>query len=343
MFTKLEKTSDKLSLAIWIILFLLSIATYLTYSILQDAGNYSKIVNYSGKIRGNVQRETKLFIAKRYKDVREVDKEIHLAFNYLNGAVKDLKIPFLDNDKNFEPTAVYTCYANLKRLMINNASRDRLINQSEVCWRVSDEQTLFYQKISQRNMRILEGLFYVDALLMAILIGIMFRINLDEIKGDLEIAARYDALTGVFNRQTFVKKFERLLKNEKKLPLSLILFDLDHFKKINDTYGHNMGDKVLKQTAAVVKKALKDRGIVARWGGEEFIVLLPQADKNKAFEIAQELRRLISKLNVDGISISASFGVTTVEKNERLENAVNRADEALYMAKEKGRNRVEVI
>ena len=126
----------------------------------------------------------------------------------------------------------------------------------------------------------------------------------------------------------------------------MIIFDLDHFKQINDTFGHNVGDKVLKEVARIVRKNLRNTDIFARWGGEEFIILLPNTDLKGAKSVAEKLRRAIERLYIPelkGRKITASFGVTQVYNDELLAEAIHRADTALYKAKNEGRNQVKVF
>ena len=124
--------------------------------------------------------------------------------------------------------------------------------------------------------------------------------------------------------------------------MSIILLDIDFFKKVNDTYGHNAGDKVLIQISQVLLKALRNIDVVCRWGGEEFIVLLPTASLSNATILAQKLRKHIERMEIEVVgSISASFGVSQVREGEDMKEAIDRADKALYLAKDSGRNCVK--
>lgn len=155
--------------------------------------------------------------------------------------------------------------------------------------------------------------------------------------------AAKDALTGLFNRHKFSELLASELASMKLLgnSMGLIMFDIDHFKAINDEHGHNCGDQVLVEVAAAVTGALRQTDVVCRWGGEEFVVLLSAANGVQTETIAEQLRQSISntvKLNEQ--SVTASFGVTEVHQDDTLETMVGRADGALYQAKRQGRNRV---
>ena len=124
--------------------------------------------------------------------------------------------------------------------------------------------------------------------------------------------------------------------------MSLILLDIDFFKNVNDNFGHNIGDQVLIKVAHSLLKILRNIDIVCRWGGEEFIALLPTANLETAAMLAEKLRVNMSDLDIEFVgNISASFGVSQVKEGDMMEDAVNRADKALYLAKDSGRNCVK--
>ena len=124
--------------------------------------------------------------------------------------------------------------------------------------------------------------------------------------------------------------------------MSLILLDIDLFKKVNDNFGHNIGDQVLIKVAHSLLKTLRNIDIVCRWGGEEFIVLLPTAALEIATVLAEKLRKNISEVEIELVGhVYASFGVSQVKEGDTMEEAVDRADKALYLAKNSGRNCVK--
>jgi len=154
-----------------------------------------------------------------------------------------------------------------------------------------------------------------------------------------------DTLTGLYNRFKLEEAFEYEQKqsNRYKTDLSIIMIDLDDFKSVNDTYGHNIGDIFLKEIAEILKTSFRDVDTVGRWGGEEFLILLPKTTLEDSKKIAEEVRKKIELYKFAEIgNKTASFGVATHSNNESLSSLLNRADKALYMAKENGKNRVEV-
>lgn len=168
---------------------------------------------------------------------------------------------------------------------------------------------------------------------------------------ELEKLATTDPLTGAKNRRSFRDTFEKEMNRSKryKYSLTLLIMDIDHFKKINDRFGHNTGDKVLKLLVAKCHSVLRDSDIFGRWGGEEFIVALPETDLPQASSAAERLRGELAKSELvtnDGtnINFTVSIGFTVIEKyNIALDEIIKKADKALYMAKQQGRNRAVVL
>lgn len=122
------------------------------------------------------------------------------------------------------------------------------------------------------------------------------------------------------------------------------MYDLDHFKRVNDSFGHDAGDYVLRAVTDLVKKNIRTSDVEARWGGEEFMVLMPHSDMQHARNAAEKLRLAIAQYRFDKVgSLTASFGVAALEPRDDLNSLLKRVDDALYLAKERGRNRVETL
>jgi diguanylate cyclase (GGDEF)-like protein len=173
--------------------------------------------------------------------------------------------------------------------------------------------------------------------------------ELQEKQRELERLTRLDGLTGLFNRNTFVELSRRELERAQRQGSStaILILDLDHFKRINDTWGHPAGDAVLRHVASVAVGAVRSTDLVGRLGGEEFIVLLPCTSTEAARKLAEKLRAKLQASPVmwqaDSLQVTASIGLaatTAIEKRD-FEALYNAADKALYLAKTRGRNRVE--
>ncbi len=171
----------------------------------------------------------------------------------------------------------------------------------------------------------------------------------DEIKRknkELEILATQDALTGCLNRRAFFEAFETIWGESKTLgtPLACLMFDIDHFKAVNDTYGHHTGDDVLRHVSKVLRELYADSGLICRYGGEEFCVVLPQTDLADAIVAAEETRQAINEIRLldpANLRLSASIGVSELRfEAETTQDLINQADACLYVAKREGRNRV---
>ncbi|WP_354672491.1 GGDEF domain-containing protein [Vibrio metschnikovii] len=155
-----------------------------------------------------------------------------------------------------------------------------------------------------------------------------------------------DELTGLLNRAAFERTVKKLQAQSSRSGemLSLAIIDADHFKEVNDTYGHNFGDYVLEELADCFEKHIRPLDSVYRYGGEEFLVLLPNTDTEQAERVMNRLREEVAKLPLsnDGISVAqtVSIGIASLECDEDPDEAIERADEALYKAKDTGRNKV---
>ena len=170
-----------------------------------------------------------------------------------------------------------------------------------------------------------------------------------EAENRLTELATTDGLTGLFNRRYFMEMAESQLRlavrYEKKF--SLLMFDLDHFKKINDTYGHDAGDEVLRNVADIMRQILRSTDIFGRIGGEEFAVAMPETDASTAVEVAERLRirfmESIVQTKAGPVRYTASMGIATLSDAKTvLSQMIKWADVALYQAKNNGRNRIEI-
>ncbi len=167
---------------------------------------------------------------------------------------------------------------------------------------------------------------------------------LEDKNKEYETMASTDPLTGLYNRYRFSELYQSLYASMQQSDndLFIVLLDIDFFKRINDTYGHNMGDQVLIQITHALLRTLRNIDIVCRWGGEEFIVLFPTASLADASTVAEKLRISIESMKIDTVgSVTASFGVSQVLEGDEMRDAIDRADKALYLAKNSGKNCVK--
>ena len=170
-----------------------------------------------------------------------------------------------------------------------------------------------------------------------------------ELEQALAMAVRLgqeDSLTGLFNRRAFLQNIQSLPALGEGQDRYLLLIDLDHFKSINDRFGHCVGDAVLKRAAIAIQSIENCADLCARWGGEEFLMLVSKSSREQVVAHANQLRASIAVLSLDhlhpALSVSASIGIATWQAGESLDDAIANADRAMYLAKQEGRDQVRL-
>lgn len=164
----------------------------------------------------------------------------------------------------------------------------------------------------------------------------------------LRMAAESDALTGVDSRGHFMKRAESLLQRSQfeKVPFSLFMIDVDHFKNVNDTWGHTFGDLILAKIAQVCQQSLRPTDIIGRFGGEEFVVGLPNTNASEAQAVAERIKDSVAALTLEGEMcgqrLSVTIGIAVANEEDDLDALITRADDKLYVGKREGRNRVVI-
>lgn len=199
-------------------------------------------------------------------------------------------------------------------------------------------QTLTYRAVEMGIM--------IDMTLLALALAAQFR-HSERVKNQAQLLARTDPLTQLNNRRAFQERAQSLweLSCRENKPQSLIVLDVDHFKSINDKFGHAVGDDVLSKIGRQLKAEIRACDIAARWGGEEFILYLYDTNIHEAITVAKKLQQSIEGLHIstgdNPIQVTASFGVASrVGTHASLEALINAADHELYCAKDQGRNQV---
>ena len=195
-----------------------------------------------------------------------------------------------------------------------------------------------------------ERSFYLSIFLIfmfCVLAAIIFiMIRSMKLSKELKIVASHDVLTGIFNRRYFMEQAGIQIARSLRLGKEcfIIMYDLDHFKNVNDTYGHLAGDKVLREIAQRIKHTIRPYDLFGRYGGEEFIMLMCDADKDSVIKATERVREIVAvapvEYNDKNIAITASFGIAPAAPKNDLTEAINCADEVLYVAKDTGRNKV---
>ncbi|SMP10327.1 diguanylate cyclase (GGDEF) domain-containing protein [Desulfurobacterium pacificum] len=167
----------------------------------------------------------------------------------------------------------------------------------------------------------------------------IYRMFIDAYRNGLKKLLEVDVLTTALTRRALFSQLDKI--KERGIPYSLIMFDIDHFKSVNDTFGHQTGDRILKEVSVLVRKNLRKGDIIGRYGGEEFLIALPGAKKSEATIVAEKIRRLIEQNDFSiPKKITVSLGVADSVEAEDVEKLIKLVDDRLYTAKKMGRNRV---
>jgi len=160
-----------------------------------------------------------------------------------------------------------------------------------------------------------------------------------------EKMAETDPLTNIYNRRKFSRLLDQEIQRVERYDrfLSIVMLDIDHFKRVNDTYGHDTGDYVLRRMTELIKENIRITDVLARYGGEEFVIILPETDIKGASRQMERMRKTIEKTSFDGVgNLTISAGITSYMGGDGCKSMITRADKALYLAKEEGRNKVRI-
>jgi diguanylate cyclase (GGDEF)-like protein len=222
-------------------------------------------------------------------------------------------------------SAVHTmaCFFSLCKGRISFIAEPRRMSDSEVIIRMTDlnnELANLWRELTRKNVELEKANETIGRLLNT------------------------DVLTGIPNRRALEQFIADRFALEMERPFSLVMADIDHFKKVNDTYGHHAGDVVLASVGEILSGQTRSKDMAGRYGGEEFLVAMPRTGLKEAAEIAERIRAEVEKSVVgeERLRITASFGVAEAKGDENWESLVRRADEALYLAKDSGRNNVAI-
>jgi diguanylate cyclase (GGDEF)-like protein len=199
----------------------------------------------------------------------------------------------------------------------------------------------------QRLFRVFVGNLLTALLISAIVLSLAWY-TLGKYQRRLEEMATTDKLTGLLNRQVMDSLFDQISNTQKRqgTPLSVMITDVDHFKQVNDRFGHLTGDRMLEAISELLRSNTREADALFRWGGEEFLILLPNCDLEHARGIAEKIRQAVTKVKLPSergdVKVTLSFGLAQQREDESQNSFLSRADSALYEAKRAGRNRVEM-
>ncbi len=297
--------------------------------------NDASTINDLGIIRGSIQRLSKLEISYQANDdLRE--KINSLIVKYKEKDITSLQ-PLEEKWMELESlTATFRSNPNQQNHML-------YLKKSEECWTVADQMVLDNQYIAENKIKYLMLPITLLVLNLMVVFVLLFMVK-RYVYDTLENSSISDPLTKVFNRRYFMEflNHEIIRANRKNDIFCLVMLDIDRFKKINDTFGHDLGDHVLETVAAVAQKDIRKSDVFSRIGGEEFTLLLPDTSLDKALIMAERVRSNIESHAFKQIGkVTVSLGVAAFQHGDSADSIMKRADVALYHAKENGRNRIE--
>lgn len=339
------KITGKLFFILLVIMLIMVVNGLFVYSELHGLRENSYTINRAGLVRGTLQRAVKLELAGRDGEpmLREVDA---LLADFAHRRERGYGLESRSPDLTHRLAAIRHGVAELRiltqtyRRQADPAAREAVVRQSELLWLEADDMALALAALTEKEA----GYFYILLVLLGVnlfLVVLMVLLIKYYVRDQLEYYANFDGLTGLLRGNAFENVCERERQRAIRFgtPLSLLVFDLDRFKEINDRYGHNAGDQVLASVGRTIREHIRRFDVAARLGGDEFAVLAPGSDLRQAADLAEKLRRTIQYLRYRDISVTVSVGVTQYRGGEEYIAMYKRADELLYQAKDGGRNR----
>jgi len=329
-----------LSLHIFIIALNGYIAYYGTTSMQMDA----KIINYGGMIRGGIQKVSKLETnnLNAQKDIDKIDSIFKEFLETSRSSVDNGHMgAFLEQLQRLDSEWLIL-KQDIAKYRSSKSLHDKqtIIEQSEKCWSEANQTVSLAQALSEAKLSIFQIMFIIFFLDFLLIVAIIWLIN-SIVRHNLEKTSRIDPLTGICNRNVFNEELYSEINRCQRYgyEFSLLVFDIDFFKQINDTYGHDIGDSVLCKMCGLVSATVRKSDLFCRIGGEEFVIIATETDLTNANILAEKIRGTVEGFDF-GLSkkLTISIGVTSWHLDDNKDTIFKRADAALYTSKSNGRN-----
>ncbi len=321
---------------------------YIAYHGISMVEDDARIINRSGMIRGGIQKISKLETngIDASQDIQKIDTYFYEFLHTDKSAIQARNMDaFLEQLQN-----LHSEWILLKKYIDDNKKtstapyKERIVLQSERCWEMANQTVGMAQALSEAKMSTFQLMFVVFFADFVLIIAIIWLIN-SLVRKNLEIHSRIDPLTGIFNRNVYNEEVYLEIERGKRYgyKFSLLLLDIDHFKQINDRYGHDVGDEILKKVTALIASSIRKSDLFCRIGGEEFAIIATEAEIDNAQMLAEKIRKNVEESDF-GIkrTVTISIGIAEWRTQDSKESIFKRADEALYASKEKGRNTVSI-
>ncbi len=313
-----------------------------------DVKQYDEIGNFIGFV--GIAKSLKDFLTS-FRNFRQAYGHEFVFTNSRDEIVLSSKEKWLPDGLHLSTVNDLPWFNQFRRKQLANSERSKLIQTDEGELLISqfdiealDWKLYVITPLSERQSEINKVFIFYVFILFALLF-IVYKVVQHFIREYLQTIdnkINYDPLTKLSNRHHLEQQFSLL--SEEYQQIGIIIVDIDHFKQVNDTHGHNAGDLVLQMLAKCLNEAIRKQDIAGRWGGDEFVILLPGSDTDNALQIARRCKELLAKervyLSQSSLEIYASFGVTTAKNMHNLTALLEVADKALYQAKNDGRNRI---
>ena len=299
----------------------------------------SPLINESGKIRGGTQRIAKLILMNKdaADEIAKTEEGLALVKDYME------KKDTIFTDEDRKALEELTVLWEEVKGCFHDMNRERFFETSEHLWRQANlvVATVELKALRYLMMQYLVSFLVFISILILLLVIVLFK---KVIQGRLEKKAAHDSLTNLLNRNYIIPLFQQKLRETRSGAgrLAVLLCDIDHFKKINDSLGHDAGDEVLKGIAQQLSDSTRKNDSLFRYGGEEFLIMTTFEDVQSLMQYAERIRAAVEKQPISGSSVTVSIGVSSLNRKETIEELIWSADSALYKAKENGRNRVEI-
>ena len=342
MYTKRSRITNILIIVILLVVaILLIVSGYFHYNVKKRMYEDSYLINQLGLIRGNIQRYAKFKIANIQNDK---------IFDEIENTINSVKF-LINKEKKFSENFYEICNKQLKDvendlliLQITNGKKE-ILSISEKLWQKTNnlvEIALKYHKYKFATIiNVFDYLIYSTVVFLILILFFLYH----KVKKGLEVETITDKLTGLYNRLYFNEIYNYLIEkyHRDKKPFSLLIIDIDNFKKINDTYGHQTGDEVLKKIGAILKHSIRKTDFAFRYGGEEFVIIYPETPLEEAYRVSERILFTIPiKVKVDLNPVTISGGIGEY-KGENPKDFFEKVDDALYLAKKLGKNRIVKI
>lgn len=326
-----------ISVLITIIIIVFSTVSFLY--VVNDIQKLTNFINSTGSIRGGIQRVTKLYLLNQdiKESVKMIDETNFILSDFLNSKTG----VFNSNDK-IEFSNLLQSWTEYKEILKNN-QKDRILNSSENLWKLSNI-VVNKIEIKTHNHIALQYLFLFLLFAIVCILGLVGFFIRKVVQENIEKKASHDQLTNLLNRNYLHQIYNVKLSDSlrKSSFLAVLICDIDHFKYVNDTFGHDVGDKVLKRIAEIMVENTRENDAIFRYGGEEFLILVSFTEIPQLIQYAERLRSSVESTEIIEHKITISVGVSLIDDKQELKQHILRADTALYKAKQAGRNRVIV-